>query len=271
MEKQLSSITDFNEYLRKLQKLKNHMVIISVKDTIGFYVGEDNYILLNELGGVSLSKQSELNNSRGYVAIVADSKLLFEKKEEKDMSVQYKSIQNQIELDVFSSPYRSCNMSSIVVNRMEYAVNHRGFNIVVIDIKGNCVVDSVAFDTQVKGDPCYRNYADGQVLGRKPEYRFIRDINSVRERLQMSSVFGNKGRNTSKDLERKSFTKVKVRFFYRGANNLWNCLESVANAFMKDERFDVCIVIKNTSCKVITRIVESKIKFELLPQYDLNP
>ena len=49
------------------------------------------------------------------------------------------------------------NTARVEINGHDYAINRRGFNIVVYDNEDDCMVDSVSFDTHTTGIDCYRS------------------------------------------------------------------------------------------------------------------
>lgn len=256
---------EFCKYIEILKTLQNKIIIIAVCDTIGFHVGEDGYRSLKQLGLSKLNGTGNLDYLRGYVAVLLNGEVLYEELGKLDESIEFEGIVEDCHIEVCSSPLRSANRASIVIGENEYAVNKRGFNIVIVDVKDNVVIDSVAFDTWAEGRPCSRKISLQKtvVLPQKRNSLKLRHINEVRERLKIENIIENIN----------NYRKIKVRFYFWGAYILWNAVESVAQMFQRDDRFDVLVVVDakgEEGEKNKKRIDECKIRNINSAQYEIQ-
>lgn len=270
-----SDIT-LKEYLLSLKKMENLMVIISVKDTFGAFLEKEDIDIFKELGLYRLSvleKAGKLERRKGFVAVLADSDVIFQELSEKNASVHFHKKIGRYEVDAFSSPYSGLNISSILIDDEEYSVNERGINIVVLNTKTDTVIDSVAFDTGVKEKKAVRlfRYIEPRVLPREKNALFLRDIEKVKDRLKLTNLLPNyEWVSSSKDLNSVFNNKIKVRFFFYGAYNLWNAMESVAKAFSMDDRYDVLVVMTNRDILYKTVICIGKGGFTVIHDDDYD-
>lgn len=232
--------TNFNKYVSALSRVES-LIVIAVRDTIGYSVGTKGYVGLKKLGLTQLgaSGDGRQDHWKGYAAIIYRGVVRYEKLEEQDMTVEYATTLDGIRLEIYSSPLRSANRASIVVNGEEYAMNRRGMNFVVIDTADGSVIDSVAFDTHMDGIPCFRDEgkAAPHVRPRKRDEMNISPLNPVRERLLLHHIlegFGN-------------YKKIKLRIVHWGNAGLWNAMESVVMEFAKEDRYDIMVIIENLS------------------------
>lgn len=148
-----ATINSLPEYLDALAKLKNCIVVISIKDTAGSCFDENIQQKLQKLGLIeNLVKVWTV----GYIAVIKNRIPIHESKSERNGYEQYLGQVDYFNLDIISKSYRCGNLAQININGTDYAVNGRGLNIVVIDLQSGKVADSVAFDTHVKNFPCRR-------------------------------------------------------------------------------------------------------------------
>ena len=145
------SMDKFEGYLQKLATVRNCIVIISVKDTVGYWFNTKLQKNMQILG----LKENLINELMvGYVAIIRDGVVLYEKKD-KDC-VQYKDDIDYYTLSIKSQPYKKGNNATIQIDGVDYAINKRGFNIVLLDLNRGKVIDSLSFDTHVPHFDCTR-------------------------------------------------------------------------------------------------------------------
>ena len=126
-------------------------MIISIKDTVGYWFDKKLQSKMQILG----LKENLLKELMvGYIAIIKDGVVLYEKKGLE--GVQYEGDIDYYTTSISSQPFKKGNRASICINGIDYAINKRGFNIVLIDLIRGKVIDSVAFDTHVPQFSCKR-------------------------------------------------------------------------------------------------------------------
>lgn len=138
-------------YFEKLTKLRDILVIISVKDTAGYWFNEK---MQNKMQNLGLRQNLIKKLMVGYVAIIKDGVVMYEC--EQPGGVVYEDVIDYYTLSVKSQSFKSGNTASICINGIDYAINKRGFNVVLLDLIRGRVIDSVAFDTHVPQLSCTR-------------------------------------------------------------------------------------------------------------------
>lgn len=238
--------SDFIKYLDILAGLRHHIIIIAAKDTIGFNVGIDGYRALKKLGLKKLGdgKDNLFCHWKGYGAVLSKGEVLYEELSEVDGCVNFSQKIGENLFDIFSGSLHAGNAASILINGGEYAVNERGFNIVVVSHTDGAVLDSIVFDTHTKERSGMRSetYIQNRILPKAPDTMLIRNINGVRERLKLENLLPDQVIEKTEYQSVCVTAKVKVRIFFWGDYPLWNAMQSVVEAFMKDDRFAVLIV-----------------------------
>lgn len=151
--KNITSISSFSEYLDLLALMKDSIIIFSIKDTAGYWLNDTIQLKLKKLG---LKENLIQQFFVGYIAILKDGKVLYEKKSKNGEYEEYHTSILNHAIDVISRPYENGNKASICIDKKEYAVNERGLNIVIYSKLQNKVIDSVAFDTHVPEYYCTR-------------------------------------------------------------------------------------------------------------------
>ncbi len=146
-------ITDIYEYFEQVAQLKNKLLIIAVKDIIGYCITEKLEKSMQKLG---LKADFSDKGWHGYITVLADKKVIYEKVGVLNEPLNYEKKLNNLYIQIESMPLHSGNQANITINKYNYAVNSRGFNIVLFDKKSNQLADSVCFDTHVKELTCSR-------------------------------------------------------------------------------------------------------------------
>lgn len=251
---------DFIGFMRLLSDVEEGAIIISVKDIIGEFLLSDGVELLNEIGckKINLSKKGH----RPYIFIKKDGVVVYEEIGELYDSLQINTELYKRQIDVLSGPLCSGNTASITVDGLEYAVNRRGLNIVVLSDEGS-IVDSVSVDIHNKKRPLGRLYQDRvvKINGRSINHLVNRKTGEIRERLKLENIFSDvQYLNKNKDA-------LKVRFFIFGKLCLWNACETVVKAFMSDRKFDVLIVLEVAHGDYIAKLRKEGICFVLSKDY----
>ena len=151
--KKIHSITCFRDYLLEIKKQSPLLLVISVKDILGYQLKQEHVNILQQLG-VS-QNLLEKKGWSGFVFVKKDDRVFCDLiKEEESVSVDTEI--NGYNVSVLSAPLHSGNQSKIIINEKDYSTNLRGFNLVLFDTDTDEIVDSVCFDTHEHGIPCYR-------------------------------------------------------------------------------------------------------------------
>lgn len=134
-------------YFDWLKEQKDCMIILSVKDTAGYWF---NNILQEKLKTLGLKENLIKKLMVGYIGIVWNSKIIYESIGKKDECRIFSDQIGGHHISIISMPYLSGNLASIKIDGQEFACNKRGINIVTFEISKNKVIDSVCFDTHVE-------------------------------------------------------------------------------------------------------------------------
>lgn len=260
----LFRINDFVQYLNRVSCLSDCLIVLAVKDTLGHNIGENGYNALHNLGITKTNYENRYKDSwKGFVSVIRNGQIIYEELSEYGQTVRYNNIIEGVSLDILSCPYICGNYCSILIDDHEYSVNERGLNIVVYSLLDKFVVDSVAFDTHVPQKECKRDMTR-QFISVKPYLNndlIIRDLNNVRSRYSLESILG------CNSVISEANSKIKIRFFFWGGYNLWNAIESVVEAFLKDDHYDVLVVFSSFDSKTIYRATKNNINFTLKDHY----
>lgn len=205
---EIRSITDIHKYTEAVSCLKNSILILAAKDTLGYELDGKVAAELRKLG---IRKDLSNRHWRGYLFIRNEMKKVAEIMGEPDRSVGYSGVIDGHAIGVKSAPWNDGNTAEIVIDGKNYAVNQRGINIVIFDKKQNTVTDAVCFDTHRKDFMCVRT----------------EDVN-IKKRLSLKNILPD---------------KIEVRIFFEGEVHLWNAYRSLVEAFRQDRRFRVRVVI----------------------------
>lgn len=137
-------------FLNNVPNLKDKLIVISVKDTMGHDITEEMMKFLKEL---EVKTNCRNQHWKGFIAIVYKNCVIEHLGKfgevvglSKDVVIE----SNCLNIDVLSAPYNSINTSAILINGKDYSNDKRGFNIVVYDVNKNQVIDSVTIDTHSK-------------------------------------------------------------------------------------------------------------------------
>jgi len=127
-------------YLAQI-KDDNHVIIISAKDEASTAFTENMAAAFRALG---LAESLVDKYRHSYVAIIDGDEVLFEDISQEQIS--HGETVGNTQIEVKSAGFDAGDMSSILIDAVEYSPNMRGLNIVVYD-KAAGVVDAVNFDT----------------------------------------------------------------------------------------------------------------------------
>ncbi len=149
--KELRGITDPAEYFRALGKYKEkYLICVAVKDTF-FQIPAETAKVLVDLGMEDLHLPGELGKVaprgwQGYLFVMNKGQILLNKRAKPQMSLIEDLETDGISMRLVSKPYHSGDMAKIILDGYDLSVNKRGLNVVVFDIEGRGIIDSVSFD-----------------------------------------------------------------------------------------------------------------------------
>ena len=266
---------NFAQYISKLTKLKDHIVIISIRDTFGFFLRQPDIDALKSFGLKEIDYENIRNNHwKGYAAVISRQKVVFEKMGARDESVRFSGDVEGVSLDVLSAPLKNICISSVLINGEEYSLDRRSFNIVVYYLPKAIITDSVSFDLHAREQTCFRNLDNTyRIFKSRPKRSLlIRDIEPLINRLKLENIFSatavDKAKLKIKDMEvspvsdeKAADKKIRVRFFYWGWFTFWNAIESVIENFRDDSKYDVLFVyLSLNNDEAIQRLSKAGIK-----------
>ena len=144
------------EYVNILKvRMPNILIIISVKDTCGLSLNGERQKCFRYLG---LNTNFTNVHGKGFIAVIDRGNVVFEKLTGTSGTLEYRENINGFPIYIQSSIYSKLNRSIIRIDDIgNYSVNERGFNFVIYDYEQLKVVDSVCFDTHVRGNYVRRN------------------------------------------------------------------------------------------------------------------
>lgn len=153
------AVTDtIDAYLNHILQKKNKLfVLIAVRDTAGFFIDDAIYEIMQKIGF-----QADLRDKHwyGYVGLCGMGQHA-EVLEQCGVAILEQVIQSR-KIELLSQSYNNGDMAQIRVDGVDYAINHRGLNIVCISAQDFSVIDSVCFDTHTEEKRCYR-YGEGEL------------------------------------------------------------------------------------------------------------
>ena len=135
-----------NYFARMSEKVSQYTVILSCKDTCSKYFKE-----FIEKTGLGLNI-NDLRFRNSYIAILRGSELLTEKSSADKIYERIEitdDLNRSMYVSIVSCGFNSGNKSSIIINNVEWSMDKRGLNIVIIDNETGKVVDSLNVDTHM--------------------------------------------------------------------------------------------------------------------------
>ena len=274
----------FSRYITELSKLKDHVVIISIRDTFGIYFNPQDIEALKALGLKGIDYNNIRNNHwKGYVAVISKQNVVFEKMGALNESVRFNEKVEGIDLDILSSPLKNVCISSILIDREEYSPDRRSFNIVVYYLPKGLVTDSVSFDMHVTDHTCFRNpaYMYNIIKPRPKRSLLIRNIEPIITRLKVYNMFPEteitkalqqikQRTEKNNDEEKNTEKKIKVRIFYWGWFTFWNAIESVVKEFLDDTKYDVLVVYLSAEKETVYRLGKTGVAVMSDEEYEIE-
>lgn len=143
----LRKIVDISMYLDVLQVIKNDCIIVlAIKDTVGDCLSNEIIERLRQFGFSSINKETW----RMYVGIVSNEICIDKVADSREEPVNESiCIYNKL-IDVSSNAWRKNNCAKIIINGIDYAINMRGLNLVVVDKTTGQVWDSIGYDAHTE-------------------------------------------------------------------------------------------------------------------------
>lgn len=253
--------SDAKEYITRLSRTKNCIIIAAVRANIGLGFSGELEHLWKDLG---FSTDLIAHQMCGYVGIRNGRDVVYENRGELDESVFYEGVIAGLSLKVKSAPYWDENIAEILLNGKSFAINNYGLNIVVWDKKNGRVVDSICIDTLVTQLTFTRREVGLPVRIRlHMELRqkvwrtrhWLRNFLGIRDfnvPLPVTTLPPAECREGEKEYWRRqmspqrlfpeAFPKVKVRIIFEYGCHFLNCVDTLVESLCLDVRFDACIV-----------------------------
>ncbi len=145
-----TSLIDYLVYLRN--NIYRYIIFISVRDTPGLALNGD---IASKLNSIGVKNNLCGKHWYGFVSVIDSGNNIFEEIKE-NSSVHYSGYVEGLHIFVDSAPFKSGNISKIIINGDDFSLNRRGLNFVIFDKSQNRVVDTVNFDTHLGGYYCTR-------------------------------------------------------------------------------------------------------------------
>lgn len=141
MYSKISKINNFNEYIKFLIEHKsNYLICAAVCDTL-YKIDSQKLLLLKELG---LDKV--ICDWIGYVYLSYGNDIRINEASLPKFPISKIITINDIAFNLISKPYQCGCRANIIINNINYSINKRGLNFIIIDIKQMKIIDSVCFD-----------------------------------------------------------------------------------------------------------------------------
>lgn len=163
----------FNSFLDYLDQEKGNLAIImAIRDTPGSKMSPNILVKLQKLGFYTF--YTEL--WRMYIGIIDKGQTIVDyRAPEKEDTISYSCELDGHELEIHSSSWRRENYASILIDKIEYAVNMRGINLVAYNYTTGEICSSVSYDSHddishYNDDPLIRQKRLSEWLVRKKHY-----------------------------------------------------------------------------------------------------
>ena len=150
----MNSVKNMSDYLEKQISNKDATIFIVVKDIQGYYTESDFFKTL-EAAGIQQMDVLSLEEYHSFIAIISRGQVIFQKVGGDDLISNGQLIDNHYVV-TRSATYNAGNVGEVYIDNVQYAVNGRGFNIVVANLAKNTLIDSVSYDVYLENIPAYR-------------------------------------------------------------------------------------------------------------------
>ena len=141
-------LDDVSEYLQVVTSYDHSYVLISIMDDGSSSLTEEQRTQFADLG---LKKLADVDFRESYIGVIKDGSIEVElcdkTPQEIDYPEGYLHYKTEDDIVVKSGGNKRGNLSSTMINGVEYSKGQRGINIVVYDYKEDTVLDSTSFDT----------------------------------------------------------------------------------------------------------------------------
>lgn len=142
--RKIKEIDDIHIYLDTIQMIKDDcIVLLAVKDTVGDCLSNTVLKQLNDLGFKNINKTTW----RMYAGILSKEICIDKVANVNEEPINETIMINHHSIEISSNSWRKKNIAQIIVNGVDYAVNIRGINIVIIDRTNGNLVDSIGYDS----------------------------------------------------------------------------------------------------------------------------
>lgn len=143
-----------DEYLKKIQELRDCTAIIVVKDIQGYCTTEDTINEMKEMGfdQTDILTQEEYHS---FIGIWSNGEVIYQQVGGDEAITYGQYIASDHYVFAKSATWSSGNTGDVYIDDVQYSVNNRGYNIVVLDNEG-ALIDSVSYDVYVEDIPMYR-------------------------------------------------------------------------------------------------------------------
>lgn len=171
----LQMTSDLTAYLTRLLQLEDVTVLFSASDDMISGLTQAERDALDHFG----LHTDRISFRSSFLAVKECGTLVYEAASNHNIEHQGR-LAGGNSYSLISSGWLTMPASAIVVDTVDYSMNARGLNIVVLDNASGLVWDSVAFDTCSGGDhPAIRDYSRTEKLLREyEEYLMIQDAKS---------------------------------------------------------------------------------------------
>lgn len=148
------SETKLSKYLQEIERLHDCTAILCVKDIQGYPIPED---ALEELKGMGFANTATLSakDYHSFIGIWSNGKVVYEQIGGDELITHGQYFHDHY-IYVQSATFNAENVGNIYIDNIQYSVQERGLNIVVIDNKTFSLVDTINFDTFEAGAPASR-------------------------------------------------------------------------------------------------------------------
>ena len=132
---------NFLDYVEK--EKRNLTIIVAIRDTPGNNLSENIIVKLHQIGFKTFSKELW----KMYIGVLDRGETVLDySSPEREDTIKYSCNLNGHDIKIHSSSWRQENYASIMINKIEYAVNMRGINIVAYNSITGEVCASIAYD-----------------------------------------------------------------------------------------------------------------------------
>lgn len=152
--RQLNQAKSLTTYCAQLRNMEDITVAVAVRDIQGYCLRPDEVDMLEQLGFVNLDVLLD-HTYHSFLGVSALGSDTYQKIGNDEIIQQSVTINNH-SFQLTSATWQTGDVAQIAIDGVEWAVNKRGINFVVLDNSTGTIIDTVAFDTHVEGHQGYR-------------------------------------------------------------------------------------------------------------------